>query len=157
MKAKIIGLSILGVVISAVVSVIVFVGPVEVSHPKQEVDDFKNWNRSGPFAINKAEYKIGENVFMAVGPLQTMDVGNAVFVMPNGTTKYISIPFNGTEKPGFNQYFKPSISKGRGICSVDDLIGEWTVVFTQTEYVPLKFRILNDTIPSEVGIFQKVC
>ena len=157
MRAKIIGLSLVGVVITAVIAVIVFVGPVDVSEPKEKVDEFKNWNRSGPFAINKKEYIIGENIFIAVEGLQPNDIGNIVFVLPNGTTKYISIPFNGMEKSGFNQYFKPSISKGRHICSVNDLAGEWTVVFTKTEYEPLKFRILNETIPTEVGIFQRVC
>jgi hypothetical protein len=157
LKAKIIGLSILGVVVAVVAVAIVFVGPIDVSIPKQEVEEFKNWNRAGPFAINKKEYMIGENVFIAVGPLRPSDVGNIVFVMPNGTTKYISIPFNGMEKSDFNQYFKPSISKGRGICSVDDLIGEWTIVFTQTDYEPIKFRILNKTIPTEIALFERVC
>ncbi len=157
MKAKIVGLSILGIVVAAVTAAIVFVGPVDVSIPEQEVDEFESWNRSGPFAINKKEYKVGENIFMAVGPLQTTDAGNIVFVMPNGTTQYISIPFNGAMKSDFNQYFKPSISKGRHICSIDDLVGEWIVVFTKTEYEPIKFRILNETIPTEVAIFAQVC
>jgi len=157
LKAKIIGLSLAGAVIAAVVAAIVFVGPVDVSIPKQEVSDFKDWNRSGPFAINKAEYIIGEHVFIAVDGLRPSDVGNIVFVMPNGTTKYITIPFNGMEKSGFNQYFKPSISKGRGICSVNDLAGEWKILFTQTEYVPLKFTILNETMPTEIGVFERVC
>jgi len=157
LKSKIIGMFIVGFVVAAVIAAIVFVKPINVVEPKQEENTFNDWNRSGPFAINALEYKIGENVFMTVNGLGLNDAGNIVFVMPNGTTKYITIPFNGMEKPGFNQYFKPSISKGRGICSTDDLIGEWTVVFTQTEYVPLKFKILNDTIPTEVGLFQRVC
>jgi hypothetical protein len=157
LKSKIIGACILGVVVAAVIAAIVFVEPIDVAKPKQEEDPFKDWNRSGPFAINKFEYMIGENVFMTVNGLGQNDVGSIIFVMPNGTTKYITIQFNGTEKPGFNQYFKPAISKGRGICSVDDLIGNWTVIFAKTEYTPIKFRILNDTIPTEVGLFQKVC
>ena len=80
-----------------------------------------------------------------------------MFVLPNGTTKYMVIPFDGTEKSGFNQYFKPSLSKGRGICSVNDIIGEWTVVFQGTNYKSIKFTIRNETIPSEIGIFEKIC
>jgi len=157
LKTKIIGVSVLGVVVAAVIAAIIFVEPIDVAKPKQVEDSFKDWNRSGPFAINNFEYRVGENVFIAVNGLRVTDVGNIVFVMPNGTTKYITIPFNGTEKSGFNQYFKPAISKGRGICSVDDLTGNWTVMFQKTEYLPIKFRILNDTIPSEIGLFQKVC
>ncbi|MBI5860537.1 MAG: hypothetical protein HZB73_07715 [Nitrosarchaeum sp.] len=69
----------------------------------------------------------------------------------------MSIPFDGMKKSGFNQYFKPSISKARHICSTDDIIGEWTIVFQGTEYQPLKFRILNDTIPTEIGNFERIC
>lgn len=156
MKAKIIGLTIAAVVITSIILAVVFVGPIDVSAPKKD-DEFKNWNRSGPFAVNELEYRIGDNVFFAVSGLTFNDIGNAVFVLPNGTTKYISIPFDGTQKSGFNQYFKPSISKARSICSVNDIIGEWTVMFQGTEYQPLKFRILNETIPSEIGNFQQVC
>ncbi|MEM2161010.1 MAG: hypothetical protein QXN55_08665 [Candidatus Nitrosotenuis sp.] len=155
MKAKIVGIGLVAALTIAVVAAIIFGGPIDIS-PKKE-SEFKNWNRSGPFAINKDEYKIGENIFIAVEGLMPSDVGNAVFVLPNGTTKYISIPFDGSQKSGFNQYFKPAISKARHICSVDDIIGNWVVVFQGTQYEPLKFKILNETVPSEQGNFQRVC
>ena len=156
MKAKIIGLTIVAVVITAIILAVIFVGPIDVSAPKKD-NELKNWIRSGPFAINKLEYKVGDNVFFVASDLSPNDRGNAVFVLPNGTTKYISISFDGTQKSGFNQYFKPSISKARSICSINDIIGEWTVIFQGTEYTPLKFRILNETIPTEIGNFQQVC
>ena len=156
MKAKLIGAGIATTIIISVIVAIVFVGPVDLSTPKAE-DPFKDWYRSGPFAINKAEYKIGENIFMVAEGLSPADVGSAIFVLPNGTTKYISIQFDGSEKSGFNQYFKPAISKARHICSADDIVGEWTVVFKGTAYQPLKFRILNETLPSETGNFRRVC
>ncbi len=157
MKAKIIGISLLGIVVAAVIAAIVFVGPIDVARPKEKVDEFENWNRSGPFAINKHEYKMGENIFIVARNLQINDIGDMVFVMPNGTTKYITIHFDGSAKTDFNQYFKPSISKARKICSANDLIGEWTVVFTQTDYTPLKFRIINETLVGEETLFQRVC
>ena len=136
--------------------IIIFVNPIDVSPPEKE-DPFKNWNRSGPFAINKFSYKIGDSIFIVSDGLTRYDAGKMVFVLPNGTTKYIEIPFNGEEKSGFNQYFKPALSKARGICSTDDLIGEWTIIFQGTEYKNIKFDILNETIPSETGIFARVC
>jgi hypothetical protein len=156
LKAKIIGISIAVAVVAAVLVAILYVGPIDVSEP-QKKDEFANWNRSGPFAINKFEYKIGESVFIAIEDLKSTDIGSMVFVMPNGTTKYIAIPFDGTAKSGFNQYFKPAISKGRGICSVDDLIGKWTVVFTGTDYTNLTFNIKNETIPDIGTDFNRVC
>jgi hypothetical protein len=155
MKAKIIGASIAGVVAVAVAVAIFFVGPVEVSPPK--AGDFEGWNRSGPFAIDNFEYKIGDSIFIAVGGLQPTDIGDIVFVMPNGTTRYISIPFDGSEKTDFNQYFKPSISKVRKICSINDLIGEWTITFPPTSYSPIKFKIINETIPSQATYFERLC
>lgn len=156
MNGKLIGLGLIAALVIAVIMVIVFVNPIDVAPPKKE-DEFKNWYRSGPFAINKKEYMIGENVFLTVGGLTTSDVGSVVIVLPNGTTKYISIQFDGAQKSGFNQYFKPSISKSRNICSTDDIIGDWTIIFQGTTYEPLKFKILNDTIPEEQGNFQRVC
>ena len=135
---------------------IIFVEPIVIT-PPQKQNSFEGWNRSGPFAINKFEYKMGENIFFVADNLALSDTGNAIFVLPNGTTKYISLPFDGAQKSSFNYYFKPSISKNRNICTVDDLIGEWTIIFRGTEYQQLKFKILNDTVESETGNFQRVC
>jgi len=156
LNKKLIGLGLIAALAVSLIATIAFVGPMEVTTPKKE-SEFKDWNRSGPFAINEHEYELGQVIFIAVEGLTEMDVGNAVFLLPNGTTKYIVIPFDGTQKSGFNQYFKPSISKNRNICSTDDLIGEWTVVFQETQYDPLRFRILNYTVPEEQGNFQRVC
>ena len=156
MNKKLIGLGLIAALAVSVIATMVFVGPIDVSTPEKE-SEFIDWNRSGPFAINEHEYIIGENIFIAVEGLTPLDVGNAVFVLPNGTTKYIEIPFDGAEKSSFNQYFKPSVSKNRKICSTDDIIGEWTVVFQGTQYDPLRFRILNDTLSGEHGYFQRVC
>lgn len=155
MKAKIIGIVIVTAVVVSVISAILFAGPVEVSTEPE--DEFAHWNRSEHFGVNKYEYKIGENIFFIARDLSPYDVGSIAFVMPNGTTKYIVIPFDGSIKSGFNQYFKPSLSKARGICSTADLIGEWSVVFQGTRYEPLKFKIINETIPSEIAIFERVC
>lgn len=156
MNKKLIGLGLIAALAVSLIATIAFVIPMEVTTPKKE-SKFKDWNRSGPFAINEHEYELGQVIFIAVEGLTEMDVGNAVFLLPNGTTKYIVIPFDGTQKSGFNQYFKPSISKTRNICSTDDIIGEWTVVFQGTQYDPLRFRILNYTVPEEQGNFQRVC
>jgi len=57
------------------------------------------------------------------------------------TRFYLSIPFDETKNPSFNQYFEPAISKNRNICSVDDLVGTWFLVFRGTEYPPLSFEV----------------
>ncbi|NDB89092.1 MAG: hypothetical protein EB164_09345 [Thaumarchaeota archaeon] len=156
MNRKLIGVGIISVLAILTALIVMFAEPITIA-PPQKQDSFEGWNRSGPFAINKFEYKIGENVFFVADSLALNDVGSAIFVLPNGTTKYISLPFDGAQKSSFNYYFKPSISKNRNICTVDDLIGEWTIIFRGTEYQQLKFKILNDTVESETGNFQRVC
>ncbi len=41
------------------------------------------------------------------------------------------------------------MSKGLGICTKDDLLGNWTVVFQGTNYDNLKFEIVDSYIPGE--------
>lgn len=157
MKAKIIGISMVAAVAVSLTLAIMFVDPAEINVPSQEEDPFADWNRSGPFAVNKFEYVIGENVFVVADKLKPHEFGNVIFLMPNGTTRYITIPFDGSDKPGFNQYFRPGVSAARSICSTDDLVGDWTVVFQGANYNQIKFKILNQTLDSNEAHFRKVC
>ncbi len=156
MKARVIGFVLVAIIIASVISVIIFVGPIEIASQKKE-DDFKNWNKSGPFATLKKEYKIGENVFFVGAGLNPSDKGDAIFVLPNGTSVYLSLPFDGKNKPDFNYYFKPSLSNARKICSTDDIIGTWTIIFEGTPYLPIKFDIINKTLEGELGYFERIC
>ena len=135
-----------------------------------EVDPFiatpRVWEKqtSGPFQIDREQYLLGELVLLRIGvenELKSNDKGQIVFLQPsNGThqTVYITIPFDGSEKISFNQYFKPALSQNRGICSVDDLLGNWTVVFQNTTYNQLKFEIVDGYIPGEeVNYEEPVC
>ena len=59
-----------------------------------------------------------------------------------------TIPFDGMKKNAFNFYTQPvTFKKNQGICTVDDLIGEWIVAFRGTDYPNLEFEILNEIIP----------
>ena len=104
----------------------------------------REWQTSGPFQIDRNEYAIGEKVFIRMGGLQIGEKGDIAVMRPLNDTHtrfYISIPFDETKNPTFNQYFEPSISKIKGICSVDDLDGTWFLVFRGTEYTPLEFNV----------------
>ena len=66
------------------------------------------------------------------------------------TTHYkvhLTIPFDGYSKESANTYFTPQISKLKGICSIDDLIGKWTMVFRGTDYQNLDFEITERILP----------
>ncbi len=71
---------------------------------------------------------------------------------------YITIPFDGSQKITFNQYFKPSLNRGLGICTKDDLLGNWTVAFQGTDYNNLKFEIVDRYVPGEEENYEEpVC
>ena len=156
MSSKLIAGIIACIVIAVIIGAIVFTSlKLEKAEPK---DPFENWNRSGPFAINKAQYKLGESIFVSVNGLSSNDVGKIIFGLPNGTTVYSTIPFDGAIKSEFNSYFIPALSKARKICSVNDIVGEWLVVFRDTRYKPMTFEIINKTLDYTVTAkYQKVC
>jgi len=127
-----------------------------------DVDPFigapRVWQTSGPFQIDKEQYVLGELVLARIGDLATNEKGQIVFLRPLNETHYdvyMTIPFDGSQKITFNQYFKPSLSRGLGICSKADLLGNWTVVFQGTDYNNLKFEIVDRYIPSEEENYEE--
>ena len=110
----------------------------------------REWQTSGPFQIDRNEYAIGEKIFIRIGGLELDDKGQIAVMRPLNATHYsvyITIPFDGTQKAGFNYYVEPGISKVRGICSVDDIIGKWALVFQGTNYSNLNFNITEKVVP----------
>lgn len=108
----------------------------------------KPWVWSGPFAINKNQYKIGEKIFINIVNLRPDDIGEMQFYLPDGRL-WDSIPFNGTEKSGFKKYFEPDTSRSFGIYEPEELVGIWRVVLNGTSYQPIMFEIINEYEPGE--------
>ncbi len=110
----------------------------------------REWQTSGPFQIDRSEYALGEKIFIRIGGLELDDKGQIAVMRPLNTTYYsvyITIPFDGAKKTVFNYYVEPGISKVRGICSVDDLMGKWSLVFRGTNYPNLYFNITERIVP----------
>ena len=109
-------------------------------------DELKSqWISSGPFAIDKPKYRLGENIFFAVSNLKSDEIGAISFVLPDGRP-YAEIPFNGTTKDHFTFYFTPTTSLDKKIYKPEQLTGTWTVIFRGVTYEPLKFEILNEYV-----------
>jgi hypothetical protein len=106
------------------------------------------WVASGPFSINKNQYKLGENIFMIVSGLKPTDVGEIDIVDPKGDT-FSKIPFNGTMKSSFKQFFKPDTERKLALCNATDLVGHWNIVFKGVPYKSIPFEIINEYIPGE--------
>ena len=138
MAQKKIVLAIGGIIaVAIIVSVIYF-------NEEPDSDEIKSqWISSGPFAIDKPRYKIGENIFLSVHDLKPDEVGNIIILSPKGVT-WTDVPFNGTLKSDFNYYFKPETSRVLKIYNPEDLVGTWRVVFQGLTYEPLSFEIINE-------------
>ena len=120
----------------------------------------REWITSGPFQIDRSEYVIGEKIFLVIGGLKYQDKGQVVFLRPLNETHYSvyqTIPFDGTKKNAFNYYIQPQLSAKNGMCSIDDIVGTWTVVFRGTDYPNLKFKITDKILPGDEDSYAPVC
>ena len=120
----------------------------------------REWLTSGPFQIDRSEYVLGEKIFLVIGGLSEDEKGQVAFLRPLNVTHqsvYLTIPFDGTTKTGFNYYVEPELSKSKGLCTVDDFVGNWRVVFRGTDYPDLQFRITEDILPGDEENYEPVC
>ena len=137
--------------------------PVEVPEIQEKLDDIKkitdeneyknlerDWPTSGPFQIDRSEYAIGEKIFIRIGGLELDMLGQIVVMRPLNATHhkmYLTIPFDGSDKSAFNYYLEPQINTKRAICSIDDLTGEWFLVFRGTDIPTITFKINDKVVP----------
>ena len=126
---------------------------------KYEIRD-REWQTSGPFSIDRYEYALGEKIFVSVEGLQFSDKGEMIFFRPINDTHYKiwkTYPFDGSFKDAFNVFFNPSLLKPQMICDTNDLIGDWRMEFSNTNYNPIYFKIFNLTVPGDERYFVPVC
>jgi hypothetical protein len=100
---------------------------------------------SGPFTIDKEKYRLGDYVFIVVTGLQPNDAGNMTVYDPKGGT-FTQIPFNGTMKSDWNYMLKPNTESIEKLCTPQDLVGNWTIVFRGTSYKPITFQVINEWV-----------
>ena len=115
---------------------------------------------SGPFQINKPQYKLGESIFFRAVGVDPNEKGQISFLRPKNATHYIvyeAIPFDGSLKTDFNQYFKPGIAGLVGICSSEDLVGTWVIVFRGVPYENISFEIINEILSGSEAQYEPVC
>ena len=120
----------------------------------------REWITSGPFQIDRSQYALGEKIFIRIGGLQYEEKGQIAFMRPLNDTHYsvyLTVPFDGANKDGFNYYIEPQLSKVRGLCTIDDVLGKWAVVFRGTDYPNLNFEIVDQMVPGTEDSFEPVC
>lgn len=132
-----------GIVVA--VGVAIFAIMMTIQNEPPEVEE-SEWISSGPFAINKAEYRLGEKIAYSISGLTENETGRILFISPGGITAYIQ-EFDGKEKCCFNQYWEPDTSGQTGIYKVEELVGGWLVEFEGTTYLPIQFRVTEEWVP----------
>ena len=131
--------------------------------PNEEISKneiVEKWVKSGPFEIDKKQYNMGEKIFLSTTYLAPEDKGIVQFLRPiNGThnESYINIPFDGMSKTQFNYYFEPRFNQYTGICSMNDIAGNWIVKFLGSNYEDINFEILNQTSSWDDRTFEPIC
>jgi hypothetical protein len=161
-----------------IIIVVIIIGVIIVN-PEQEIIEEKietEWRESGPFSIEKHEYYLGEKIFLTVNNIPKDVSGEVIFFRPTSTpnveefeklegiskdiistkTKYLAIQFSGENKQNFNRYFEPSLNEWKKICSRNDLVGEWVIVFYGTQYEDMSFKILNQTMKWDERTFETI-
>lgn len=133
----------------------------EKSTESEYIPKDRVWQSSGPFKIDRYEYVLGEKIFMQIENLRVDEKGEIVllrFLNQTHLKVWQTFPFDGNDKPTFNIYFEPRISKTFEICDKDDLIGEWIVNFRGTKYTDLRFSITEQVLPGdELDFSERVC
>jgi hypothetical protein len=149
--------------IIAIIIIIIISGALIIFTPNEETSKNEigeKWQKSGSFEIDKSEYHIGEKIFLSTTNLLPDEKGIVQFFRPMNDThheSYIKIPFNGMDKTQFNYYFEPRYNKNTGLCSIDDIAGNWIVKFVGTQYEDINFKILNRTADWDDRTFEPIC
>ena len=157
------------IAITTTIVISLFYFSEEIDNYIDENDDTK-WIHSGPFAIDRAEYLMGHKIFLIAQGINPNDKGSIKLVKMDEYENMVEraknvnsgkiikeFKFDGEKSTEFNIYFSPNLSKIKGICSVEDLIGEYEVVFSGTNYKNIKLEILNQYLPGSEPLFEPVC
>ena len=119
----------------------------------------REWITSGPFKIDRSEYLLGEKIFVNIEDVNIDEKGKVIFLRPVNSTHYLpyhTMPFDGSGQRN-NYYFTPDLSELRKICNVDEVIGNWKIVFQGTEYSDLKFKVTAETLPGSENRYEPIC
>jgi len=150
-------------VVISIIIIVIIAGAIIIFTSNEETsknDIEEKWIKSGPFEIDKKQYNVGEKIFLSTIDLLPEDKGEVKFLRPLNDTHYtthIKIPFNGMDKTQFNYYFEPKLFKFRGICSIDDIAGNWIVEFSGTQHEDINFEILAQASSWDDRTFESVC
>jgi hypothetical protein len=118
----------------------------------------REWIESGPFQIDRSEYALGEKIFVNMNFFEETK-GELIFAKILNSTHvidYFDMPFDSSEDQ-MNVYLGIYPSKRVNLCTADELVGNWVLIFEGTNYEALEFKITNKIIPGQESKFEPVC
>ena len=147
-----------------IVGIIVFTtsSPVQNNYDPDDPDGDDNipqqhdyvW--SGPIGVTQYEHRLGENVYFVVRGLQPHESGTIGIFTPEGIL-YKTVQYDGTKKSDFNYFFFPDTFAEFDICTPEQLVGIWKVVFADNSYPPLEFKMTDEWLPGGEAAVTVVC
>jgi len=111
---------------------------------------------SGPVTILNSKHRLADNVFFVVTGIEPNQKGNILVFTPKDIL-YTTIPIDGAKKSDFNYYFKPDTVRGLKVCTIEDLVGMWTVLVPGIDNQPLQFEIINEFVRGGETDIVDVC
>ena len=138
--------------VAIIIVLIVFLSNIYVEFDDAIINKQHESVWSGPIGVTQYEHRLGESVFLQIRDLKPNENGNIYIYTPQGIL-FKTIPYDGSLKANFNQYFTPDTSVILQICTPEDLVGKWRIIFEDGSYSPLEFEFTTEYIRSgEVNI-----
>jgi hypothetical protein len=119
----------------------------------------REWNTSGPFKLDRSEYVLGERLFVNLESMDEYTKGEMIFTKIINDTHsyhYKKIKFDGSKVQN-NFYIGMNLNMPRGLCNVEQLIGNWELRFEGTNYESIKFKVLDQILPGSERNYKPRC
>lgn len=142
----------------AVVSIGIIVGlsmeqsPISDNNGESQHD----YVSSGPLSVTKYKHRLGDDVFLIVSDLQPNEKGALHIYTPKGI-EFKTILYDGSKKSYFKQYFYPDTFAKLNICTPEDLVGIWKIVFEDGSYPTLEFEMTDEWVQGAEASITVVC
>ncbi len=111
---------------------------------------------SGPVSVTQYKHRLGDDVFLVVSGLQPNEKDTLHIFTPKGV-EYKTIPYDGSKKSNFKQYFYPDTFATLKICTPEDLVGIWKIVFEDGSYSTLEFEITDEWVAGAEASIKVEC
>jgi len=148
-------------IISTIIAAIFVGGIITFSMTETPFDDDNEGKQhdyvwSGPVGVTQYQHRLGDDIFLVVRDLQPNDKDTLHIYTPKGI-EFETISYDGAVKSDFNQYFYPDTFERLNICTPEDLVGIWRIVFEDGSYPTLEFEMTDEWIIGAQASITVVC